>query len=97
MQTIDVLRKDLDPRSTGSLSMPAAGLLVWMDVAVAGRVRPFKQAVYIMVFSTGAIVPLALLIARIRREELLRNNNPLAEWARASSWSMYCGHFTSHR
>jgi len=36
-------------------------------------------AIYVLLFATGAIFPLALLIAKVRRENLLSSANPLAK------------------
>jgi len=72
-------RADFDDRSKGSLSLPLAGALVWTVVAVLGLVLPPKAAVFASVFSTGAIFPLALAIARFRDEQVLGNPNPFAK------------------
>lgn len=59
--------------------MPVAGVIVWAAVGLIGLFLPFRTAVFVLVFGTGAILPIAMLIARIRHEELLSNSNPLAK------------------
>jgi hypothetical protein len=79
MNTLSELRADFEQRSNRSMSLPIAGAIVWAVVAAFGVVLPFKTALLALIFSTGAIFPLALLIARLRKEELLTNRNPLAK------------------
>ena len=77
-QTLQALRSDFDKRSKYSLSLPMAGLIVWFAIGTLGAFLPLKQAVLALMVLTGAIFPLALLIAKVRGEELLGNSNPLA-------------------
>lgn len=79
MQTLHDLRIDFDTRSKQSLSMPIGGLIVWSAVAVLGAFLPLKTGVLALVFATGAIFPIAMVIARIRGEQLIDNPNPLAK------------------
>jgi hypothetical protein len=78
MQTLNDLRTDFDTRARQSLSMPIGGLIVWSVVAVLGMLLPLKTAVLALVFATGTIFPIALVIARFRGEQLTDNPNPLA-------------------
>lgn len=78
MQTLNDLRTDFDVRSKRQLSMPLAGMAVWSVVAVLGAFLPLKTGVLALVFATGAIFPLAMMIARLRGEQLMDNPNPLA-------------------
>lgn len=84
MLTLAQLRSDFDTRSKRSLSLPIAGLIVWCAVGVAGLVLSPKAAILTLAFSTGAIFPLAIAIARLRGEQLLENDNPLAKLMGAS-------------
>ena len=77
METLVDLRADFEQRTHRSMSLPIAGAIVWSLAAVFGCLLAFKPALLALVFSTGAIFPLALLIARLRKEELLNNTNPL--------------------
>lgn len=79
MQTLNDLRTDFDTRSKQALSMPMAGLIVWSAVAVLGAFLSLKAGVLALVFATGAIFPIATLIARFRGEQLMDNPNPLAK------------------
>lgn len=58
--------------------MPIAGAVVWLSVGVLGLLLPQRQAIFVLLFGTGAIFPLALAIATMRGEQLLSNTNPLA-------------------
>ncbi|WP_326542880.1 DUF7010 family protein [Pseudorhodoferax sp.] len=73
-----MLRADFEARANRSMSMPLAGLVVWLATAAAGVLLPFKAALLFMVVATGAIFPLALGVARLRGEALVSNPNPLA-------------------
>lgn len=77
-ETLNQLRADFDARSKGSLALPMAGAIVWAVIAVLGMILPQRTAILALVFATGAIFPLAIVIARARGEELLGNTNPLA-------------------
>jgi hypothetical protein len=78
MASLDAIRADFELHANRSLSLPIAGLLVWSAIAVLGLALPPKQSVYALVYSTGAIFPIALLIARFRREALISSKNLLA-------------------
>ncbi|HEX3839088.1 MAG TPA: hypothetical protein VHW25_19185 [Steroidobacteraceae bacterium] len=78
MASLDAIRADFELRANRSLSLPIAGLLVWSVIAALGLALPPKQSVLALVWGTGAIFPVALLIARIRCEELIFNKNQLA-------------------
>jgi hypothetical protein len=73
------LRADFERRSNRSMSMPIAGALVWTVVGCLGLVLPSRTALLVLIFASGAIFPLALVIAKLRREQLLENQNPLAK------------------
>lgn len=78
MPTLDELRSDFERRTNRSMSMPIAGMIVWSAIGAVGTALSFESALLVMMASTGAIFPLALLIARFRREELVSRANPLA-------------------
>lgn len=72
------LRADYDHQAGRSLALPIAGTLVWTAVGLAGLVIPDRQATIVLLFATGAIFPIAILLARRLGEQLLGNTNPLA-------------------
>ena len=84
MHTLSQLRADFDERAKRSLSMPIAGLIVWAVIGVLGVLLPPKAAILALAFGTGAAFPLAMGIARLRGEQLLDNDNPLAKLMGAS-------------
>lgn len=59
--------------------MPLAGAIVWSFVGLVSLKFSFHSSIYILLFSTGAILPIAMVIARFRKEDLLSSNNPLAK------------------
>lgn len=79
MPTLDELRSDFERRRNRSLSMPISGAIVWLVVAMAGGILPPWSASLFLAFATGAIFPIALVIAKFRREELVSSANPLAK------------------
>lgn len=58
--------------------MPLAGAFVWLVIAVFGYVLAENRAIVVMLFGTGLIFPNALLIAKLRRENLTDRSNPLS-------------------
>lgn len=76
--TLDQLRAEFERSTNRSMSMPLAGLLVWLLVGAAALLLPFRQALLLLIVATGLIFPLALGIARWRGEQLVSSTNPLA-------------------
>ncbi|GAB1406943.1 hypothetical protein MASR1M8_08620 [Thermomonas brevis] len=77
--TLEALRSDFDTCSKYSLSLPIAGFIVWFAIGALGTFLSLEQGVLALIVLTGAIFPLALLIAKLRGEELLNNSNPFAK------------------
>jgi hypothetical protein len=77
--TLEQYRKDFEKGANRSVSMPIAGALVWFAVALASTQLTEKMSVLVLVFATGAIFPIALLIANFRKENLVSSTNPLAK------------------
>lgn len=59
--------------------MPMAGAIVWLLVAMISTQVGERVGILILLFSSGAIFPIALLIARFRGETLVATNNPVAK------------------
>ena len=59
--------------------MPLAGTMVWLIVGLVSLKLEYKLSVYILLFATGAMLPIALVIARFRKEALLASVNPLSK------------------
>ena len=68
-----------------SLAMPIAGALVWLAFAIAGALLPERQAGLVMLFGSGVIFPLGLLLARVLGEDLLSRDSPFARLMGAST------------
>lgn len=78
MQTLEELRADFEQKSRRSLSLPLAGAIVWTIIGILGLVLPPDIGNFVLLFGTGAIFPIALIIARMRDEQLMSSRNPLA-------------------
>ncbi len=76
---MDDYRADFELSVNRSMSMPFAGLMVWSSVAVLSTQLDSDIAILVLLFMTGAIFPLALLIAKVREENLISSKNPLAK------------------
>ena len=77
--TLEAFRKDFKITANRSISMPLAGVIVWSAVAFISIQLEEIQSVLVLLFATSAIFPIALLIARIRNEDLLTTKNPLGK------------------
>src|ERR1019366_182505 len=77
-ETLYDLRLAFEQETNRSLSVPLAGAFVWLVIAVFGCLLPENRAIVVMLFGTGLIFPVALLIARFRRENLTDRLNPLS-------------------
>ena len=77
-ETFSELRSNYERETNRSLSMPLAGALVWLVIAACGYVLPENQATVVMLFGTGLIFPIALLIGKLRHENLTDRSNPLS-------------------
>lgn len=75
--TLDQLRADFERKANRSMSMPAAGCIVWTIAAIASLfVRP-AIANLILIACVSMTFAVALLVARIRGENMSDNRNPL--------------------
>lgn len=77
--TLACYRQDFESSANRSLSMPLAGAIVWSCVGLASLGLDSTVATYILLFATGAIFPLALAIASLRKEALISSANPLSK------------------
>lgn len=77
--SIEMLRADYEAQAGRSLALPIAGATVWAIVAVAGLILPNRPATLFLLFATGAMFPLALVLSRLLGERLLDNTSPLAK------------------
>jgi len=76
---LDKLRHEFELQTNRSLSMPIAGAIIWAFVGLMSLKFDDSIAVFILVFATGAIFPIGLVIAKIRGEMLISSQNPLAK------------------
>ena len=59
--------------------MPIAGTIIWSVMALLSTQIDQAIAVYVLLFATGGIFPLALMISKLRKERLVASTNPLAK------------------
>lgn len=79
MMTFESARKVFETESNRALSMPLAGAVVWTAVGLMALVFSEKVAVYLLLFATGAIFPLALMFAKLRNEKLVSGTSEFAK------------------
>jgi hypothetical protein len=77
--TLDEYRNEIEKSSNRSVSMPIAGTIVWGLIALLSTQFDETIALYILLFATGGILPLALVIAKIRTENLVSSSNLFAK------------------
>ena len=76
--TLERYRKDFEVATNRSISMPLSGAFIWLLVGLISLKVDFNTSIYLLLFSTGAIFPVALLIAKFRKEVLISSTNPLS-------------------
>lgn len=77
--TLDEMRTEFELSANRSVSMPIAGAIVWFIVAMLSTQVDERNGSLILLFGSGAIFPIALLVARLRNEGLVTAVNPLAK------------------
>jgi len=77
--TLEEYRRDFEASAKRSVSMPIAGACVWFIIALLSVRLAERIGVLVLLFGSGAIFPIALLIAKFRGESLLASDNPLAK------------------
>ncbi len=77
--TLEEYRNDFEIATNKSISMPIAGAIVWFIVALLSTQFSERTGTMILLFGSGAIFPIGLLVAQIRKEDLVSSSNPLAK------------------
>lgn len=75
MPTLEEQRRSFIQRSGGFFAFPLAGAIVWLAVGVVSLIVPKAFGVYVLLFATGAIFPLALAIAGITKQQVFQRGN----------------------
>jgi hypothetical protein len=78
MDELETQRLDYIRRSGRFLAFPLAGSLAWAVVGGASLVLPPRESLYVMLFATGAIFPLALGIAALTGQQVFQKGNAFA-------------------
>ncbi|MDB9952044.1 hypothetical protein OAD57_01555 [Porticoccaceae bacterium] len=76
---LEELRADFECSAKRSLSMPIAGAIYWLVVAVVSTQVPERVGLLVLLFGSGLIFPIALLISKVTKEEVFSSKNPLAK------------------
>ena len=76
MHTLEDQRRSFIRGGGRFLAFPIAGAIVWLAVGLASLVVSAPIALYILLFATGTIFPMALLIARITKQQVFPPQNP---------------------
>lgn len=94
--TFEEMRRDFIVRRKGSLALPLTGALVYLGVAVASLFVASGHHNLILAIGFWAILPVGLIIGRLRGEEMRTlNDNPLfglsahARWMALSTWAIH--------
>jgi len=77
--TIETERKAYIAASGRFLAFPIAGAIVWSAVALAGLALPARTALYVLLFGSGAIFPIALGISQLTGQKIMLKGNVLAD------------------
>lgn len=77
--TLDEYRRDFEVSANRAVSMPLAGALVWLVIAVISTKLDERTGVLVLLFGSGAMLPIGLIIARFRGEVIMSSENPLAK------------------
>jgi hypothetical protein len=77
--TLEELRTDFERTARRSLSMPIAGAIYWLVVAMVSTQVSERTGLLVLLFGSGTIFPLALLVSRFTKEEVFSSKNPLAK------------------
>jgi len=72
-------RQAFEVATNRAISMPLAGAIVWFCAGLISLKLEFNLAIYVLLFSTGAIFPLALIISKLRNEALIASINPFSK------------------
>lgn len=73
------LRADYERQAGRSLALPIAGAVVWTIVGIAALFLPQRTANLVLLFGSGTMFPLAMLLSQPLGESLIGNTNPLAK------------------
>jgi hypothetical protein len=80
-QQLDAERRALLVTNRAGISLPVAGAIYWLALAICGYLLPQRTWVLVACFGSGAIFPLGLLLSRPLRSPLLESTSPLASIA----------------
>lgn len=77
--TLRTLRLDFEKTSNRAVSLPISGAIMWSVVSIASLLLNEYSVTLLLLFATGAILPMALAIAKFRNEKIISSVNPLSK------------------
>lgn len=77
--TLEECRADFEHSAKRSLAMPISGAIYWFILAIVSIQVPERVGLLVLLFGSGSIFPIALLISKITKEQVFSSNNPLAK------------------
>lgn len=80
-QLLDYERRSLLVANRAGISLPVAGAIYWLVLAICGYVLPRQIWVFVACFGSGAIFPLGLMLSKPLKSPLLESTSPLAQVA----------------
>lgn len=79
MMNFEQLRAEFEQTSHRAVSFPIAGAIVWCVIGIASLCLSNYHSILFMLFASGAIFPLALLVAKFRKEDVMSSENPFSK------------------
>ena len=76
---LDDYRREFEQAANRSVSLPIAGTIVWITIGMLSTQLSERLGVLVLLFGSGVIFPIGLLIARLRDEVVVSSSNPLAK------------------
>lgn len=80
-QVLDRERASLLVANRAGISLPIAGAIYWLALAICGYLMPQRTWVLVACFGSGVIFPLGLLLSKPFRSPLLESASPLTSLA----------------
>lgn len=77
--TLEELRADFERSAKRSLSMPIAGAIYWLAIAVVSTQVSERVGLLVLLFGSGLIFPLGVCVSKLTKEVVFSSQNPLAK------------------
>lgn len=81
-------RKEFFLKANGGISLPAAGVIYWLVIGIAGYFLPKETWTYVAFFASGTIFPLGMLLSKPLKANLMADS-PLSGVAMPAMLAMF--------